>query len=394
MNSSYETFSIILKKNKITFVLYFLVLLSSLWSNYSIYVTVLFSGFIFLRNLVLKNIDTTALGLLSFSIIYSLIYLPNSHSWTIFISYLLCPTAFYIFGKYAIDKLHNTNNIIKFWCASILLFSIVLYISTLIDIIQIGFINTARSFVVYGSKNSASMSATLYGMTASLGLVGLPYFFVKQNLKITQYTFLLLSLLSLTTVIHLVNRTGLVVTVICSIIMFFYIFRNKKTTLILTCSLIVIIIVSLIQFDIIDQSIFEAYQNRDTDTGSVDSAGGRTELWSLALNNLFKYPFGWLDTNTAYSHNLWLDIARVAGIMPFVLFFIISIKTYKILFKLLRTKEKVVTPLFLGLHVCFFLTSFVEPVIEAVPLYFYLYLMLWGMQNKFLAKLKSIKKLN
>lgn len=381
MDSSYETFSTLLKENWFTFSLYFLVLFLSLWGNYSIYVTVIFGIFIIFKNKVFKYMDITSLCLFLFSFIYSYFYMPNMTSWTNFISYLLCPTAFYLFGKYSIDKLRSANNIIKFWCLSILSFSIILYISTFIDISQNGFVNIARSFTIYGTRNYASVSATLYGITASLGLVGLPYFFVKQDSNIVRYAYLLFSLLSLITVIHLVNRTGLVVIVVCFAVTILYIFQNRLPSLIFIYAFTVFAFVLLIHFNIIDKSIIEAYQNRDVDSGSVDSAGGRTNLWNLAINNLIKYPFGWLDTGVAYSHNLWLDIARVSGIMPFTIFLVISIRTYIKLFRLLITKEKTVVSLLIGLHLCFFLTSFVEPIIEAIPLYFYLYMMLWGMQN-------------
>lgn len=382
MDSYSKTFFFLLKKNWFIFLLYFLVLFLSLWGSYSIYMTVLFGMYVVLKNLIPKYVDSTSLCLMLFSFIYSMICMPYTNSWTIFISYLLCPTAFYIFGKYAVDKLYNVSNIIFFWCLSILFFSIVLYISTFIDIRQHGFINVTRSFTIYGAENNASMSATLYGMTASLGLVGLPYFLVKQNSNFVRYMYLLLFLLSLTTVIHLVNRTGLVVAVVCFVVMSLYIFRKKIPTLIFTYLMAIFVFILLIHFNIIDQSVFEAYQNRDTGTGSVDSAGGRSELWNLALNNLFKYPFGWLETGVSYSHNLWLDIARVSGIIPFMIFLVISIKTYINLLKFLRTGKTTIVSLFLGLHICFFLTSFVEPVIEAVPLYFYIYMMLWGMQKQ------------
>lgn len=390
MTPSDKTFFTVLKKNCFTFVLYFLVLFFSLWANYSIYVTVFFGFYVVFKNLVFKYIDITAVCLLLFSFIYSFVYMPNVTSWTIFISYLLCPTAFYLFGKYIIEKLGNTNNIIIFWSLSILAFSLVLYISALVDISQKGFINITRSFTIYGTQDKTSMSATLYGMIASLGLMGLPYFFVKQNSNIIKYTYLLLSLLSLITVIHLINRTGLVVFIGCFVAMSFYIFRNKIPTLIFTYVIIVILIALLVHVGIIDQSVVEAYQNRDVDNGSVDSAGGRTDLWFLALNNLFKYPFGWLDTGEAYSHNLWLDIARVSGIMPFTIFLVVTIRIYRKLFKLFMAKEENVVSLFIGLHICFFLTSFVEPIIEAIPLYFYLYMMLWGMQNRLLVKIKQL----
>ena len=106
--------------------------------------------------------------------------------------------------------------------------------------------------------------------------------------------------------------------------------------------------------------------------------------WGVGLQNIFRFPFGWdvEEPQYGYAHNLWIDIARVSGIIPFVFFLIVTFMSYYKLLKMLMLKDMAITPLILGLHICFFLSLFVEPVIEALPLYFYLYLMLWGIQNE------------
>lgn len=59
-------------------------------------------------------------------------------------------------------------------------------------------------------------------------------------------------------------------------------------------------------------------------TSSASSAGGRTELWKMALENFIESPLGW-DARR-YLHNVWLDFAKVGGIIPFILFIIFNIK--------------------------------------------------------------------
>ena len=367
----------------------------SIWTNITIYAVLLFSICVLLYVPVTKYIDTTAILISFFSFTYCLIQLFHDViSWANLISYLICPILFYFWGKFVVDKTNgNLNKLITFWGISILLFSVILYISTAQDIILNGFINTSRTFQIWGAVSGAeSLSATLYGLNASLGLVGLAFYFTKYKTReLIKYIFLLLSILSLITVIHLINRTGIVILVLCFVTVTLYRYNGNIFRLLALCSIIVIIFLILIQLQVINQDISDAYIIRDDGIGSVNTAGGRLEKWIIGLYNIFKYPFGWEYSSIkfGYAHNLWIDIARIGGIIPFTLFFIASIYSFNTLCKLLKYREKNITPLILGLNICFFLSSFVEPVIEAMPLYFYLYIMLWGIQHQMIIKFKS-----
>lgn len=376
-------------------IIFCIVMLVSIWTNITIYAVLLFSICVLLYVPVTKYIDTTAILISLFSFTYCLIQVFHDViSWANLISYLICPILFYFWGKFVVDKTNgNLNKLITFWCISILLFSVILYISTAQDIILNGFINSSRTFPIWGSVSGAeSLSATLYGLNASLGLVGLPFYFTKcKTRKLIKYIFLLLSILSLITVIHLINRTGIVILVLCFVTVALYRYNGNIFRLLALCSIIVIISLILVQFQVINQDISDAYIIRDDGVGSINTAGGRLEKWIIGLNNIFKHPFGWEFSSIkyGYAHNLWIDIARIAGIIPFTLFLIVSIFAFNTLRKLLKYREKKITPLILGLNICFFLSSFVEPVIEAMPLYFYLYIMLWGIQQQMIIKFKS-----
>lgn len=367
-------------------IMFCIVLFASIWTNISIYTILIFSICIVLFVPVLRYIDKIAIFIFLFSISYTLIMLVHDvASWANWMSYLICPTLFYCYGKYVVDKANgDARSLVSFWCISILLFSSVLYISALQDILENGFINVMRNFTIWGVENS-SLSATLYGLIASLGLVGLPFFFIDTNSKSnTRYLFLALSALSLVTVIHLVNRTGLIVLFICFVITTLYYSKGKLSHFFILFLVIGLVVFILLQQQILSKDIVDAYLARNEGVGSVNTAGGRFVKWSTALNNLFIYPFGWSYANIQYGyvHNLWLDIARVAGSIPFLFFIIATIQSFAALIRLLRIKERIITPLILGLNICFFLSSFVEPVIDAIALYFYLYVMLWGMQSQ------------
>lgn len=384
---------LLFKGNIILQILYCMMLLSSIWTGVSIYITVIFSFAILMFVPVTKYIDKTAVLLLSFSIAYCLTLMCfDVASWTNLISYLICPFLFYCFGQFVVDRVDNIDQLTIFWSISILLFSVILYMSAIQDIIQNGFVNITRSFSIWGASTERSaISATLYGLIASLGLVGLPFFFIKTGTKpIIKCIFLILGICSIMTVLQLVNRTGLVVVALTFIILILYNYKSRFFHIIAACAALIFIFCLLIKLQIINQDVFQAYIDRNDGVGSVSTAGGRTERWITGFQNIFIYPFGWAHAKIQYSyaHNLWLDVARAGGILSFIPLVIATVFSYKIFFKLLRFRDRKFMPLLLGLNVCFFLSSFVEPVIEAIPLYFYLYLMLWGMQSQLLLKFR------
>ena len=87
---------------------------------------------------------------------------------------------------------------------------------------------------------------------------------------------------------------------------------------------------------------------------------------------------GYFNNLIGECHNVWLDVYDYAGLIPFVLFVILTIDVVVCLFKLLKTnicKEMVIT--MVSIYVAF---SF-EPVIRSVPNLFILYFLLIGMSR-------------
>lgn len=387
---------ILFKGNVLLQIAYFSMLFVSIWSTYAIYSIVLFCILSILSLPFKRYIDTISVFLFIFSILYCLFmfFSDSVVSWFNFISYLCCPTVFYIYGNWIVDKMRFPKNMILFWYISILLFSFVLYVSVVQDIVGNGFINVLRSFPIWRMDiEHGSLAATLYGVVASLGLVGLSVFFEKSNLSLSmRFLFLLLFVFSFMTIVHLVNRTGIFISCMSFLLVTFYSYRNVLIKWCLVLLGISFIIFLLFEFDVIDQTILDAYISRNIGADEkLATGGGRLERWIQAFQNLFLYPFGWnLDAlQYGYAHNLWLDIARVSGLLPFIVFIIVTSISYVNLFRLLRIGDKQIVPLILGLNICFLLSSVVEPIIEALPLYFYLYVMLWGMQNRIYIILKQ-----
>lgn len=385
------------KKNYIYGSVFFVMVFCSIW-NVSIYIIAFFCIISFFYLPLKRYMDRTFFMLFLFSFFYVLLLLlqGNVVSWFSLFSYLIAPLIFYSLGGYVVDCCSYPKQIVAFIFILILLYSLVLYISAFIDIIDGGFLNINRSFSVYNIYDGAdelSLNATLYGLVASLGLSGFGWFFVRNigSLSI-RVGFLFLSIFSLITVLHLINRTGIVVFIASFLSVIIFCFKKKIHILFAICVVFVVVLVSLFYFNVLDQTILDAYVNRNQNIGQVQTFGGRTDKWFIGIQNLIDYPFGWYDSaHPNFVHNLWLDIARVGGVIPFVFFTLATVFSYSRMIKLLKLNEIQISPLLLGLNVCFLLSSMVEPVIEAMPLYFYLYILLWGMQNRIYENEKESK---
>ena len=125
-----------------------------------------------------------------------------------------------------------------------------------------------------------------------------------------------------------------------------------------------------------NSELLELYTERNEDFAT---AGNRTNRWSYAIEQLFKYPFGWYDGTIYHVHNMWLDIARISGIIPFLILAYFAGKNIIGSFVLIKRYNTPLMYLMLGLNVCFFTSCFVEPIVGGI--HFMLYCMLWGFQT-------------
>ena len=71
----------------------------------------------------------------------------------------------------------------------------------------------------------------------------------------------------------------------------------------------------------------------DDDDASVAQAGGRLERWRVSFEYLIGDGriMGWEFEKVGYAHNLWLDVARESGIIPFLLLLVFMIFNIKLI---------------------------------------------------------------
>ena len=372
------------KRHGIKLLLLFLMLLS-IMSSMHVYVKDAFS-ILLLIMLGVRKFDKTAKLLLCFSLTYSFfIFVKSPTNVTEIFSYLICPTTFYLLGKRIIEESPSEQDMLNVFIILTLGINVVLWVNNVSDSIEYGIVNVAR---VIENDTQREISATLQGLLLSVGISGIGYTIASGSLfKWRSIVFLIFSLLSLFCTVHLVNRTGMVIFAIAVLVSMFFVFRQKKGYIVLAGLFLYAVYILLSYYGIINEEILDAYEARSFDQ---DTGGGRTEIWALSLSDLMNNPFGWEGREIGYSkgycHNLWLDVARRAGWLPFFFLVYITIGKVKDLTKFAYKEKNILAGYMMSLIVCALVSSFMEPVIEGISLYFYFICFLWGIQNDYANK--------
>lgn len=363
----------------------FIICLYTTFSPSNLYWAILFSIIVLLYCKAFRKISPSKWLIIIFSISY--VYIIKREGIdrgdaNIF-SYLVSPLAFFVFGSYVMRRLSKLNYIVPLWTIIIFVTSIQLFFFALFGIAQKGVVSDTRQLEL----GESFIAVTLYGLVLSLSLVGFPLFFLcKKTIFKSERIFLLsMAIISLVIVFFLQNRSPLVVGLITFLALAMYMRGKNLLKLGWVIVLAIISIWLLIDFGVISSEVIEAYKGREVDAESnLYTAGSRTIRWADAVSRLATSPFGWENRPTPfrYVHNLWLDIARTAGLIPFLSFVLLTIIQIRKLVFLLKTNDRICVPILLALNVAFFFASFNEPVITGLPMFFYLYIFLWGMQSE------------
>lgn len=379
INDIYKLF----KNSGLILVVYIIALLTSTY-NSNVYLVFLFCIFGLILLPIRKYLDNTALTILIFSIVYATFTYFNGVSKSIFqlLCHLLSPTIFYIFGKHIVKR-NTTKGVVAFIAISLFAFSIMAISDVVKDIGYNGFANITRQIETSGRE--ASLSATSFALIFSLNICGLGVF-ISYNDKKTfiPYFFFALCIASLVSNMHLINRTAIVLFVLVTLISITYKYRKNIFFILFSIALVTIIIMLLFKYGIISSDVIEAYEQRAL-YDEINDRGFTSERdvrWITSIRNIFTYPFGWRNEPIPFAHNLWLDVARDAGFFPFTILIIASCMSIKDILRISLSKFKTYNAVLTLLYITFFISSFVEPVIQGIPLYFYLFTMLWGISRQ------------
>lgn len=373
-------FTLTLKRDKILLLALFPVLITSLWAK-NLSLLSIFSIICWGILPYKKWWDGISIPLLFFSVFYAgiVLYKGENPGWSFIFSMLFAPTAFYRLGCFLMKHIQDEMQRQKMLIYIIGFYLLPLFLLTAQDMALTGLINDSRKMLLDLGEDD-SMAATLYGLMASAGIGCIGAVFATQQNKWLKFGLILVAALSLLSVIHLVNRTGLVICAACLFVGFALSTRMNLSKMLPILLVFIVVGVFLSESGILGGDVSEAYADRDdrNDDANSANAGGRTELWLDAIGNLFVSPLGWQLER--YAHNMWLDIARAAGWLAFFPFVKATI-SYLLRFKhVLKSASKDNTLLILlSINVAMLLNAFVEPVVDGSLSFFSLLMLVWGL---------------
>ena len=323
--------------------------------------------------------DAIAMALVVFSFFYTAMVVLKGEIQSAFVAlaYLITPVSLYRLGLFLMDEFKDEKSRLRLIFCMVLAYLLNVFVLTVVDLSIVGIVNEDRTLLGHSTSDDA-LAATLYGLMSSVGIGCVGAAFAKRMKILPRLLYSILVLMSLLTVVHLINRTGLVISNVTLMVTLFYRENFKIHRIILGLFILVLLGFGLFALGAIDYEIFEAYQKREADASmGIATAGGRTQLWLDALDDMFMSPLGW--EQQVYAHNMWLDIARVAGWFAIVPFLVATFFFLRKLWKLIRARYSNISLLLISLNVSMLLAASVEPVIEGSMLFFGLLMCTWGM---------------
>lgn len=380
-----DNIKIFIAKEKILLMLLFVMLLNPFFYGYRI--AILFVFIIFFQNKkYLANFDSNVYLLFLFAASYEIIgsmRIDTDVTMLSIIPNIFIPCLLYLVGK-RISSIYSLENIRIFFLFFISFsLSVIPLISIIIQIANGGFELSNRSMYLIWDKNTeinATGLASYFSLNlASIGLLNLSTRTSVQ--KKINIAILILFILSVICVIRLGSRTQLGIVLLSFLVSYLLSFSRgyffKKLFIIfLAISISVFIFISLSKMP--EVSIL--FQRGDATDSGIGTAGGRSMRWIGSFNSIFTDPWGWKFSRYGYAHNLWLDVARVAGVIPLVFLIFISFASFKLYiksFKILKDSHylKVYISLIL---LSIFLGFNVEPVMEGMYLLFLVFCIITG----------------
>lgn len=339
------------------------------------------------------KIDFNLLIILLFSVSYTTILHGYSHGiqFSTVLMYLILPPSAYIIGR-LVAKKNSLDSLLVIIFFYVLFFSAISLSSVYIDILKNGFLALSRNITLIGMPEDINFAATSITsrLIVVISLVGtLLVANYKPNERKFKVAFILLFCVAIFCVMRLGSRTGLIIAATSIIIATCYNWSQYKLKykvfLLIIFSISAFFIYSV--FAVLDEYlIFTFFMDRVNDSESgISTLGGRSQRWEYFWDTAWEYPLGAFSINKDYyAHNIWLDAARVAGIVPFFSLVIMTLgviyNTYKLLIN--NRISKFFKTVVLLISFSIILQFSVEPVLEGVPMLFILFCLLWGMTKE------------
>ncbi|APQ18509.1 O-antigen ligase family protein [Maribacter hydrothermalis] len=376
-------------KNWLLLILVFFYLINPNKDGYIFGYLILFFLVLHPKKTILK-LDSLGYILLIFSIAYAIFYSFSADILVqnIFI-YGMFPLTFYLLGIYLFNEkkelFSNTRGLILI----ALVFSVTALFSTYNSILENGYniLNRNVNNIWTGLEENATYTGGF--LLLNMCLPGILIVSWKKIKILRKLILISLYIITLFAVLRLGSRTQLVISIFSILAAILYLVARQSTRKNFTF-FVILIIIGNITFGYLnvdkDSEFISAYTDRmESKKYGTNTAGGRTERWEKSIEMLFDKPLGWNLDEFGYSHNLWLDVLRVAGIIPFILLIIFSVQSIKMLVKNLRFNKNI-DPFMATLAIyilAFYLLFFVEPIFEGYFEVFVLHCFYLGLLTSF-----------
>lgn len=358
--------------------------------NYGFLLGYMLILWIILKSKFIKNnLDLDFLIIALFSVIYGLFYAANPKDGIqFFLIYTFTPPFFYLWGKYLAEKLDKSQEIFYALLTIGTLFSVSALISVLLNVLEGGFVQSSRSIPMFW--DDFPISATKMGSYLTFNMC-IPAILLSSFKRIKLPIKLLLAIifvLSLICVIRLGSRTQLVIMLSTFLYSIIYVFPRQTFKQNVLVSLLLLVgvffVFRRVSFDLSSDWLTSfAGRMEKGGTGELASGGGRTERWVKSFEYLFTDPLGWDLKEFGYAHNLWLDVLRAGGVIPFVILIIYSVRSFLQIKKISKVSiEYFLNSIIFVYGLAFLLLFMVEPIIEGVFPFFALFCLYKGVINK------------
>lgn len=247
--------------------------------------------------------------------------------------------------------------------------------------------------------SNSHRNATALGMLNTFLIVTLLYTLCMEKRKRVKCILLAMIIVAVLYMFMLGTRTQYLILVLVGILSaVFYFYETSGIKGVFKCLRFVVLAVAILlliyTLNLFDIQTFILKSNlirRFTD-GSNLSASDAVRFKSIwiGLKELLLYPLGGRE-NEFYRHNMWLDVGRVSGIIPFALILSYSISTFLNMWKIFcnESQEIGLRYLVFGLYVGIMLNFLVEPIMEGFFDFFLITCVLNGMVDCFVKLMKS-----
>lgn len=325
------------------------------------------------RGIKKKYFTSSLTFLLLFCITYSIRF--NSLLYMIF--YLFFPLFSYLAGLFYCMANENKEYLDKIIHVSVIGFGVHVILNYIINT------NNSRNELI-DIYSGTLRSATLSGALNTLIFALLMYFIIMEKRKRNKMIGIFFGIISLIYSFKLGTRTQFIILFLNSILL--SIFKRKKNKIVQIFKIILIgIFLSFLIYLLYKYDIFHIFtlikktnlgMRYTNKFGTHYSDETRWERFLEGMQNIILYPWGKPDQ--LYYHNMWLDVSRVAGIIPFIFITLYTIKIGIRVIKIYRRrniepKNKLIVLL---IYIGFIINFSLEPAIEGmfdIVLWFFMF---------------------